>query len=178
MFNKLEEIIKKTKGNVLSICLDDKLMDAFNSNNNINLYSIDSNKSKAGVFKKKNKRKTNKGKFINIKKLRKYINKKSVDYMFCNMNEMFSYYKYFIKDSIYLNNNKLYLYLDKNIDKDLIINNYKRYNVDIECIEYKNGYIIIVDNTKSKNNKLKDILYFIKDTFYNMAELIGNLLIS
>jgi len=45
MFNKLEEIIKKCEGNVLSICLDDKLMDAFNNNNKITLYSVDSNKS-------------------------------------------------------------------------------------------------------------------------------------
>lgn len=177
MFNKLEEIIKKCEGNVLSVCLDEKLMDAFNNNNKITLYSVDSNKS-SGLFKKKNKRKTNKGKTINIKKLRKYINKKSVDYMFCNMNEMFGYYKYFIKDSVHLNNNKLYIYAEKDIDKDLIIKNYKRYNTSIEYNEYKNGYIIIVDNTKSKTNFIKDSLYFIKDTFYNIAETIGNLLIS
>lgn len=177
MFNKLEEIIKKVEGNVLTICLDDKLMNAFNNNNKINLYSIEANKSK-GVFKNKNKRKTNKGKSINIKKIRKHVNKKSVDYLFCNMNEMYNYYKYFIKDSIYLNNNKLYIYLDKEIDKDLIMKNYKRYNVEIECIEYKNGYIIIVDNTQSKNNFFKDKVYFIKDTFYNIAETIGNILIG
>jgi len=179
MFNKLEDIIKKIEGNVLSICLDDKLMDALGSNNNINLYSIDSNQT-SGLFtnKKKNKRKTNKGKIINIKKLRKYINKKSVNYMFCNMNEMFTYYKYFIKDSIYLNNNKLYIYGDKNIDKELIVKNYKRYNVEVEYTDYKSGFIIIVDNTNSKTNIIKDILYFIKDTLYNIAEVIGNLLIS
>ena len=177
MFNKLEEIIKKCEGNVLSICLDDKLMDAFNNNNKITLYSVDSNKSN-GIFKNINKRKTNKGKNINIKKLKKYINKKSVDYMFCNMNEMYGYYKYFIKDSIYLNNNKLYIYADKDIDKDLIIKNYKRYNTNIEYNEYKTGYIIIINNTKSKTNFIKDSLYFIKDTFYNIAETIGNLLIS
>lgn len=178
MFNKLEEIIKKCEGNVLSICLDDKLMEAFNNNNNkVTLYSVDSSKSN-GIFRKKSKRKTNKGKSINIKKLRKYINKKSVDYMFCNMNEMFEYYKYFIKDSVHLNNNKLYIYAEKDIDKDLIIKNYKRYNTNIEYNEYKTGYIIIVDNTKSKTNFIKDSLYFIKDTFYNIAEAIGNLLIS
>jgi len=179
MFNKLEEIIKNVEGNVLSVCLDDKLMDGFKNNNKINLYSIDSNKSTGlSINKNKKKRKTNKGKIINIKKLRKHINKKSVDYLFCNMNEMFNYYKYFIKDSIYLNSNKLYIYADKNIDKDLLIKNYKRYNVDIEYTEYKTGFILIIDNTKSKNNFIKDIVYFIKDTFYNIAEAIGNLLIS
>ncbi len=177
MFNTLEEIIKKTKGNVLSVCLDEKLMNAFKNNNKINLYSIDSDSS-SNIFNRKNKRKTNKGKTINIKKLRKYINKKSVDYMFCNMNEMFGYYKYFIKDSIHLNNNKLYIYAEKNIDKDLLIKNYKRYNVKIECTEYKTGYILTIDNTKSKNKYIMDKLYFIKDTFYNIAEFIGNLLIN
>jgi len=178
MFNKLEEIIKKIEGNVLSVCLDDKLMNAFNNNNKINLYSIDSGNN-IGLFKRKNnKRKTNKGKTINIKRLRKYLNDNSVDYMFCNMNEMFKYYKYFIKDSIYLNNNKLYIYADKNIDKDLLIKNYKRYDASIEYIKYKTGYILIIDNKNSKSNFVKDILYFIKDTFYNIAELIGNLLIS
>ena len=182
MFNKLEEIIKKVEGNVLSVCLDDKLIAGFENNNKINLYSIDSDKKPNSFVdkknNKKNKRKTNKGKTINIKKLRKYINKKSVDYLFCNMNEMFKYYKHFIKDSIYLNNNKLYIYAEKNIDKDLLIKNYKRYNVDIEYTEYKTGFIIVVDNTNSKSNFIKDILYFIKDTLYNIAEAIGNLLIS
>ena len=48
----------------------------------------------------------------------------------------------------------------------------------IEEIEYKNGYLLIIDNKNSKSNLLKDILFFIKDTFYNIAEAIGNLLIS
>lgn len=177
MFNYLEDIIKKTNGNVLTICLDDKLMESFKNNNKINLYAINSNEN-SGFFSKNSKRKTNKGKIINIKKLRKHINKKSVDYMFCNMNEIFKYYKYFIKDSVHLNNKKLYIYLDKEQNKDLIVNNYKRYNVQIELKEFKTGYIIIVDNTNSKTNFIKDIIYFIKDTFYNLADIVGNLLVN
>lgn len=178
MFNRLEEIIKKIDGNVLTVCLDDKLMKHVYDNNKINLYSINSNNDTGLFSRKKNKRKTNKGKIINIKKLRKYIKKKSVKHMFCNMNEMFSYYKYFIKDSVHLNNNKLYLYFNKKIDKDLIIKNYKRYNIKIEEIEYKEGYLLIINNQESKTNLIKDIIYFIKDTLYNIAEAIGNLLIS
>ena len=56
--------------------------------------------------------------------------------------------------------------------------NYKRYNTKVEYTEYKIGYILTIDNSKSKTNFIKDILYFIKDTFYNIAEAIGNLLIS
>ena len=120
MFKTLEEKIKELKGNVLVISLDDKLIEAFNKNDKVNLYAIWSNNSGLS-FKNDKKRRTNKGKTINIKKLRKYINKKSTDYIICNMNEIIKYYKYFIKDSIYLNNDLIYLYFDKSIDKDFII---------------------------------------------------------
>ena len=178
MFKKLEEIIKKIEGNVLVVGLDNNLLDKFDKNNKVNLYSIASNKSNGKVFGKSKKRQTNKGKTINIKRLRKYINKKSTNYIICNMNEMFEFYKYFIKDSIYLNNNIIYIYATDDIDKEFIINKYKRYNVKIESNDYKNGYIIKIDNTNVKNNLIKDIIYFIKDTFYNIAEVIGNIMIS
>lgn len=177
MFNKLGEIIKKIQGNVLVIGLDDNLIDKFEKNNKVNLYAIYSNKS-TGIFSKNKKKKTNKGKTINIKKLRKYINKKSVDYLIYNFDEIKEYYKYIIKDTIYLNNNIIYVYCSNEIDKDFLISRYKRYNVEIEYVEYKNGYLFTINNKNGKNNFIKDILYFIKDTFYNIAELIGNLLIS
>lgn len=177
MFNRLEEIIKDSKGNVLAVCLDNKLIEKFDKNNNVNLYSIDSN-NKPGIFSKQSKKTTNRGKTINIKRLRKYINKNSVDILICNMNEMFKYYKYFIKDSIYLNNNKIYIYSTNEIDKEFIIKKYKRYNVNISDTDYKNGFIITIDNTKGKNKFIKDKIYFIKDTMYNLAEFIGNILVS
>lgn len=177
MYNKLEEIIKKASGNVLAVGLDDKLLNYFDKNNMVNLFSISSNKnSKTGV--KSRKKIFNNSKTINIKKLRKYINKKSVDILICNMNEMYDYYKYFIKDTIYLNNNVIYLYFDKNIDKNFIINKYKRYNVDISFAEYKNGYILTINNKNGNTNFFKDIFYLLKDTFYNVAEFIGNILVS
>ena len=178
MFKSLEEIIKKIEGNVLVLCLDDKLLDKFDKNNKVNLYAIYSNKNSGKVFSKNKKKQTNKGKSINIKKLRKYINKNSVDYLICNMDEIKEYYKYIIKDTIYLNNNTIYIYASNDIDKDFIISKYKRYNVEISCNDYKNGYILTIDNKKGKNNYFKDKLYFIKDTFYNIAEVIGNIMVS
>ena len=177
MFNRLEEIIKKLEGNVLVKKLDNKLLNKFEKNNKINLYSIYSNKSN-GIFSRTKKKETNKGKTINIKKLRKYINKKSVDYLICNMEEIKDYYKYIIKDTIYLNNNKIYIYSSNELDKEFLIKKYKRYNVEINTTEYENGYIITIDNKNGKNNYFKDKIYFIKDTFYNIAEFIGNILIS
>ena len=40
MYNKLEEIIKKASGNVLAVGLDDKLLNYFDKNNMVNLFSI------------------------------------------------------------------------------------------------------------------------------------------
>ena len=37
MFNKLEEILKQIDGNVLTVCLDEKLMKFAYDNNKINL---------------------------------------------------------------------------------------------------------------------------------------------
>ena len=186
MYKRLEELIKQCKGNIFTVCLDDKLMSEFDKKNNINLYSLTSNNTANSVIglvskKKKDKpkyKKNNKGKDINIKKIRKEINKKSVDYMFCNMNEVYSYYKYFIKDSIYMSNGKIYIYFNNEINKDFIIEKYKRYTSSIKETKYKNGYLLEIDVGNAKNNFLKDILYFIKDTMYNLAELIGNLMIS
>ena len=177
MFNRLEELIKKVEGNILVIGLDDRLLSAFDKNNRVNLYSIYSQTNKSG-FGNSKKKKTNKGKSINIKKLRKYINKKSVDYLFINYGEIAKYYKHIIKDTIYLNNNIIYIYSSNEYDKDFIINLYKRYNVKIECVDYKNGYILTINNKNGKNNFFKDKLYFWKDTFYNIAETIGNILIN
>lgn len=180
MYNKLEEIIKKCKGNVLVFCLDNKLISYFDNNNNVNLFSISSNDSVDNrIFNRSKKKKIfNNSKSIKINKLRKKISKKSIDYIICNMNEMNNYYKYFIKDSIYLNCNLIYLYFDKTLDKDFFIKRYKRYNVEVECSEYKNGYILTIYNKDKNNNIIKDFIYLIKDTFYNIAETIGNILVS
>lgn len=178
MFKYLEDVIKNIKGNIITICVDDKIVDYFNKNNNVNLYSITPKTNTKNVFKKSKKMHTNKGKDINIKKLRKTINKKSVDYVFVNFNEIIGYYKYIIKDTIYINCNTLYLYFNKDIDIDFIIKRYKRYNVKINITEYKNSYLLKIDNTKSCNNYFKDKIYFIRDTLYNIAEFIGNILVS
>ena len=150
MFKSLEEIIKKVEGNVLVLCLDDKLIDKFDKNNKVNLYAIYSNKSNGNVFGKNKKKQTNKGKTINIKRLRKYINKNSVDYLICNMDEIKEYYKYIIKDTIYLNNNTIYIYASNDIDKDFI------YYV-VSSAEFKQHMERNATGTTIKNFSLKQM---------------------
>ena len=178
MYNKLIEEIKKMKGNVLVICLDDKITSAFEKNYNVNLYSISNSNSKSTSFFKKSKRmKTKKGKTINIKRLKKYLNKKTLDYIIINFDEIIDYYKFIIRDSIALSKNKIIIY-SNNTDKDFITYRYKRYNIDYSVVDYKNGYIIDINNKDNRSNYLKNKIYFLKDSFYNVAEFIGNILIS
>ena len=177
MFKRLEEIIKKLQGNVLVIGIDDELLDSFKTNNYVTLYSITSEVKSSRKHSSKRKI-NNEGKPVSIKKLRKYINKKSVDYIILNMEEVMNYYKYVIRDTIYLNKGTIYIYSSNNIDKNFVINKYNRYGVKISVNEYKNGYLITIDNSNTKCNFFKEILYFISDTLFNIAEFIGNILIS
>lgn len=177
MFNKINDIVKSIKGNVLLIEVDDKLINYFDKNNEVNLYSISKDKNPK-IIKKTNKMISNNGKSINIKKLKKYFKYKSIDYLIINMDEVIDYYKYIIKDTISINNNKIYIYSSNKIDKNFIIERYNRYNTLINIFEYKNGYLISINNNDTKYNFFKNKIYFIKDTLYNLAELIGNILAS
>lgn len=178
MYKSLLEIIKKLKGNIIGIGLDDKLLSGFTGNNLVNVYTIEKDKNISTLGKSK-KRKTNSGKTINIKKLYKYFKKDSVDYIICNVEEVNDYLKYFIKDSVYLNNKKIYLYGTKEIvDCDLLKKRYRRYKSNVEIKEFKDNILLIIDNSNSKSNWVLNKIYFIKDTFYNLAEFISDILIS
>lgn len=127
MYKYLLDIIKKMEGNVIGVGIDSKLLDGFNKNNRVNVYTIDN--AKPGIGISKSKRTTSSGKTINIKKLYKYFKKNSIDYIICNTEEVNDYLKYFIRDSIYLNNNKIYLYGNKdNMDIELLEKDIKDIN--------------------------------------------------
>jgi len=178
MKNFFYNVIKKFKGNVLTIGVDDDyILKYMNNNSNINVFTID--KDKGNRIIKRKKRKMNSSKNINIKKLKKYFYKKSIDYIICDITEIKDYIKYFVPNSIYLNCNKLYIYGNNDIiDVETIIKKYKRYKTTIDVKLYKDDYIITIDNTKSKNKRLREKFYFIKDTFINLADFISTILVS
>ena len=180
MFNKLNEIIESLKGNVLVIGLDNKLLSTFAKNSNVNLYSITESLSKRKILGLKSKHKmiTNKGKNINIKKLKKYIARNSADYVIINFDTISKYYKYVIRDSILINRKQIIIYSTNDLESEFVISKYKRYNVDINLNNYKNGYIVSIDNKETKRNIIKNKLYFIADTFYDIADIISNILVS
>lgn len=173
MFKYLTNEIKEMRGNVISIGVDDKLINALKRNSNINIYSI--NKTDSSIVFRKKKRTTSSGKNINIKKLSKYFKKKSIDYILCDYEQIMLYYKYIFRDSIYLNNNKIYFYAKENIDMDYI-SKYKRYNSKITSKKFDGYNVIIVDNSKAKTNKVKNAWFLIIDTFLNFLDFISNIL--
>lgn len=178
MYNYLLGVIKNIEGNVIGIGLDYKLLDGFNKNNRVNVYTIDRSKSGIG-FGKSKKRTTSSGRTINIKKLYKYFKRSSIDYIIGDIEEVNDYLKYFIRDSVYLDKKKIYLYGNKDvIDVDLLKKRYKRYKSNIEVKEYKDSFLLVIDNENAKTNWFKNKIFYIFDTLYNITEFISNILIS
>lgn len=175
MFNYLKDEIKKMEGNVLSIGISDTLIEQLKKNKVIEAYDI--SRSKDVSFFSRKKRRLNGGKNINIKRLTKYFNKKSIDYIICDYKQIQSYYKYIFRDSIKLNRGKIYFYADKDIDMDYILK-YKRYNSKIDIKEYKDTKLIIVDNKESKSNMFLNIIYYISDTVCNIIDFISNVMVG
>ena len=171
MNKELIKIISDIEGFVLAIGIDDKMANAVDKNDKIVKCDI------LNYFsKKEEKGKAKKQKTINIRNIRKIYKKKKVDYIVCNYTQIQKYLKTFVKDSIYINKTKLYYFGE--LDEELIIKKYKRYNTKIEIKKYKNDSIIEIDNSKAKNNILKEFIYKIVDGFNNFVEVIGDILMG
>lgn len=113
----------------------------------------------------------------NLKKLRKSFQKKKIDNLICNYKYIQKITKYFVRDSVYLTRGSIYIYGEKDELSDLE-NKYKRYTNKIENLEKGKKFLFIAYSGDSKNNKIQDIFYFIKDTFANLANFIANILIN
>lgn len=170
MKNELKKIIKELSSNVLAIGISQELMEEINKNEKIINCDILSNE-----VSKEKKFSFFRNKTININKLRKKYKKKKIDYIICNYDIIAPYMRKFIKNSVYLNKNKLYFY--GNVDIELI-KRYNRYETKIEIKEYKKNYIVEIDNSKSKNNFVKDLFYSIKDAITYSIEVIGDILMG
>ena len=176
MNEKLLQIVKKSKGVFLNIGLtDEKLLDAIEENDNIHTCYLLSNASLTG--KKFNAIGFHRNKKINIKKLKKYFKKKSIDTVICNYQTIKQFKRSFIPNSIYINKKTLYIYGNKN-ELNEISNKYKRYTNNIKLIELDNEAILKIDNTNTKNNFFKDIFYKTKDFISDSLDFITELLIN
>ena len=167
--------IKNMEGSIIGFGLtSEKIKEEIQNNNKINTcYLLDSssnfNKEKMKIF--------NKGKTINIKKIKKVFKKKRIDNIIANIETINPFLKTFIRDSVYINKNKLYIYGTKE-NYEIIIERYKRYTNDIEIKKEKNKFLIIINNSKTQNNKIKDIIYWWKDTFSAIADFLTLILVN
>lgn len=116
---------------------------------------------------------------FNIKKLKKVYKGKSIDSFIINLDEFDRYKKTLIRDSIYVCKNSIIIFsLNKDYDIDTIISRYNRYNSKSTYIECDDGFLIYIDSSNSKNRKHMNKLYYIKDLFYDIIEVISNFIIN
>lgn len=164
---ELKKIIKNLGGNVLGIGLSEDLIKEIENNDKI----INCNLLNPYIKRKKKFSLFNKT--IKIKKIRKIFKKKKIDYIICNYDEINNYFNTFVKDSVYINKKKIYYF--GNVDIDLLKYKYGRYDTNIII---KNKNLIEIDNSKAKNNFLKDNYYRLKDFKDRLIELIGDILMN
>lgn len=174
MKNELLLKIKEINGNVLVIGISDqKVIKAVEANENIIVCNfLDSNmEGKRKIFGKR-------GKTISIKKIRRVFKKKKIDYIICNLNEISKYLRYFIKDSIFLCKGEV-IYIGKfnDYNLDILMKRYQRYNVSINLKENKKEFLLNIDVSKAKNNKMKEIIYFISDILSELSNFISDFLV-
>lgn len=177
LVGELKKIAKDISGNVLTIGLDFPTVEQVLEQNEkiVKSYSMNFN----GKKRTKKYEQGQKGKTISIKKIRKIFKKKRIDYIICNIEDIEQFFRTFIRDSVYINKNKLYIYGNKNnIDLELLEKRYSRYDTTIEILEFERHFLVIIDNEKSKNSKVKDFFYNISDFGYFLINMIGDLLIS
>jgi len=172
MNKEILKIVDNFENNVLAIGTSEKITNFINSNKKVLKFDL-LEKTKKGI-KIKSQNKTKK---VNIKKIRKIFKKKKTDFIICEYEIIRKYLNTFVKDSVYINKNKLYIY-GTHEDIEFLIKRYKRYNVKVDLKQKKDYFILSIDNTLSKNNKIKDIGYLIIDTIEKIIEFIGDLLMG
>ena len=97
-----------------------------------------------------------------------------------NIEHISNILKTIIRDSIYITSKSIYIYGVKDcVDIELIKKRYnKRYKTKIDCYEYKNSFVMKIDATQAKNNKILDVFYYFFDTLYNAIELFSDFLVN
>lgn len=172
---QLIDKVKNISGNLLVIGVEsDKVIEEIHNNKNIIISnSLDDD------TKNKNKGKEIKRKVVSIRKIRRLFKKKKIDYLICNIEKLNRFMRNFIKDSIYICKKEVIFYGNINdYDINKLIKRYKRYNVVIDIKEKDKEFYLIINAEKAKNNKFKDLLYYIKDSFSDAGDFISEILVN
>ena len=165
----MKEKIKNIKGNLLLISNDEELMDVASKNKNIDesytLSSINNKENNKNKLKLGNKK-------IQINKIKRYFNKKSIDYIVVDYKLIKDFLPRFVKNSVYLNRGNLYFY---NLEKENeIVKKYQRYKAEIK----ENKEYIEINNKNTKNNIIKDNYYIFKDKKDKILDKLSDLITS
>ena len=174
MKEKMISLIEKMEGSLLGIGIDDSnMLDKIEENEKIDLCYILSNGNK--IDKKFKLLKKGKSKTVNIRKLKKYFKKKSIDNIVCDYDVIKKHIRLFQSGSVYINRGKLYIYGNvkdlKNLEK-----RYKRYTDEVILEKNNRSFLLIVDNSKTNNNIFKDYIYKISDLFNDLLDFLTDLL--
>lgn len=176
---RLVEDIKKFKGNVVSIGInDDNIQKNLRKNKEISLFELEIN-TKRKLFSRRKRVKVSEGKSVKIKKFRSAFKKKTIEYVIIDLNNVFDYYKYMASNSIYICKKKIYIYGNSDyVDAKAVEKKFKRYKTKIESLQDDNEYLVIVDVSKAKFSLIKEKFYIIVDTFINLGDMISYFLTS
>lgn len=174
MNDELKKICKKLYGSVLSVGLDnDKVKEVIEDNDDI-LSSIYINKYKRRKFRQEI---DNCYKKISIRRLKSVFKNKSINFMLCNYDILKSYKRHFIKNSINISIDGVFFYGKiEDVDLDELEYRYKRYGCKTEIVKGKNYFIMRIDTLKVKAPFMKNILYRIRDCFYDFIDVVGDLM--
>lgn len=175
---ELLKIIKNINGNIFTLgIVDNDLIKAIQNNSQIKHYLM-LNINQTVEYEKSDKYKPTKK--IKIKNIKKKNKKKKIDYTICEISDSKEHFSTFINNTIYFNRNKIFYY--GNVDEydlDDLIKKYRRYNVIINITKYPNNeFILGIDTTKAKTNKLKALIYRFIDFFIMIFDFLTEFLLS
>ncbi len=172
----MNQIIQKAEGNALAIGPTISMEKALQENATITICDVLSKNNpsdrKKSFFHKRPKT-------FSFKKMRKTFHKKTKDIIIGDVFELERYMKTFIRDSIYITKGNIYLFVkDTNYDLDLLMKRYQRFDVTCEKEKVEDGIVLKVTVFNAKNHYWKEKLYYIVDTIVDIADIIGDALVS
>ena len=177
MKNELLKIIKSFSGNVFTLGITDKdIIDSIQSNPNIDHFLMLNINKKIEYDESINYKPV---KNVKIKKIKKKNKRKKIDFTLCEISDCKAHFKTFINDTIYFTKNKIYYYgKTDEYDLDDLIKKYRRYNVIITITKYSDEFILEIDTSCAKTNKIKAFFYRIIDSISSFFDFLTDFLLS
>lgn len=177
MKNELLKIIKSFSGNVFTLGITDKdIIDSIQSNSNIDHFLMLNINKKIEYDESINYKPV---KNVKIKKIKKKNKRKKIDFTLCEISDCKAHFKTFINDTIYFTKKKVYYYgKTDEYDLDDLIKKYSRYNVIITITKYSDEFILEIDTSCAKTNKIKSIFYRIIDSISSFFDFLTDFLLS